>query len=206
MHIVHFFLVKPKVEATEAKNEQSCIVGQNTQISWRFSGIEKPQVVWLFNSQPLSINERFQIIENNDGTSTLSIRTTLFTDEGLYTARATNSVGTIETNTKLNIGGIKPIIINDLPDTIQIIKCESMSIKLSISGKPRPDVTWMKDDRKLALDDNIQITVPTTDNDDTYTLTILNVQPNEEGRYFAKITNSAGSITSKKCTLTIMSK
>ncbi|CAF1678484.1 unnamed protein product, partial [Adineta ricciae] len=39
--------VKPKVEAAKPANDQSCVIGQDTQISWKFSGIEKPQVTWL---------------------------------------------------------------------------------------------------------------------------------------------------------------
>ncbi|CAF4613960.1 unnamed protein product, partial [Rotaria sp. Silwood2] len=55
--------VKPKVEAAKPANDQTCIIGQDTQISWKFSGIEKPQVTWLFNGQPLPTNERFEITE-----------------------------------------------------------------------------------------------------------------------------------------------
>ncbi|CAF1682384.1 unnamed protein product, partial [Adineta ricciae] len=66
--------VKPKVEAAKPANDQSCVIGQDTQISWKFSGIEKPQVTWLFNGQPLEANERLQISESEDGTSTLSIK------------------------------------------------------------------------------------------------------------------------------------
>ncbi|CAF5023728.1 unnamed protein product, partial [Rotaria sp. Silwood1] len=40
--------VKPKVEAAKPANDQTCVIGQDTQISWKFSGIEKPQVTWLF--------------------------------------------------------------------------------------------------------------------------------------------------------------
>ncbi|CAF4238070.1 unnamed protein product, partial [Rotaria sordida] len=77
--------VKPKVEAAKPANEQSAVIGQDTQISWKFSGIEKPQVTWLFNGQPLPTNERFQINETDDGTSTLSIRHAELTDKGVYT-------------------------------------------------------------------------------------------------------------------------
>ncbi|CAF4196846.1 unnamed protein product, partial [Rotaria sordida] len=88
--------VKPKVEAAKPANEQSAVIGQDTQISWKFSGIEKPQVTWLFNGQPLPTNERFQINETDDGTSTLSIRHAELTDKGVYTAKATNAVGEVE--------------------------------------------------------------------------------------------------------------
>src|SRR5579871_1343794 len=68
------FPVKPKVEAAKPANEQSAVIGQDIQMSWKFSGIEKPHVTWLFNGQPLPTSERFQITETEDGTSTLSIR------------------------------------------------------------------------------------------------------------------------------------
>ncbi|CAF1492279.1 unnamed protein product, partial [Rotaria sordida] len=94
--------VKPKVEAAKPANEQSAVIGQDTQISWKFSGVEKPQVTWFFNGQPLPTNERFQITETDDGTSTLSIRHAELTDKGVYTAKATNAVGEVEAKTTLN--------------------------------------------------------------------------------------------------------
>ncbi|CAF4944210.1 unnamed protein product, partial [Rotaria socialis] len=47
---------QPKVEAQEPVNDQSCVIGQDTQISWKFSGIGKPGVKWLFNNKPLPTN------------------------------------------------------------------------------------------------------------------------------------------------------
>src|ERR1700733_12472557 len=114
MEILFSFSVKPKVEAPKPANDQTCVIGQDTQISWKFSGIEKPQVTWLFNGQPLPTNERFHITETEDGISTLSIRTAELADKGVYTAKATNAVGEAEAKTTLNIAGVKPILINDL--------------------------------------------------------------------------------------------
>ncbi|CAF2248049.1 unnamed protein product, partial [Rotaria magnacalcarata] len=132
--------VKPKVEAPKPANDQTCTIGQDTQISWKFSGIEKPRVTWFFNGQPLEANERFQITETEDGTSTLSIHKAELTDKGVYTAKATNAVGEAEAKTTLNIAGIKPTLTNDLDATLQATKGESMTIKLSATGTPRPDI------------------------------------------------------------------
>lgn len=113
--IEHFVLiVKPKIEAAKPANEQSCVIGQDTQISWKFSGVDKPQVTWSFNGQPLPTNARYQLTETEDGTSTLVIKNTELTDKGVYTAKATNAVGEVEAKTTLNIAGIKPVISNDL--------------------------------------------------------------------------------------------
>ncbi len=194
------------MEAPKPANEQSCVIGQDTQIVWKFSGIEKPQVAWLFNGQPLSPNERYQITETEDGTSTLAIKNAELADKGVYTAKATNAVGEAEAKTTLNIAGIKPVITTDLDATLQATKGESMTIKLAATGTPRPDVVWVKGNDDLVPSDRIQVTAPTNEGDDTYTLTILNVQPEDQGDYSAKIANVGGSLKSKKCKVTVTSK
>jgi hypothetical protein len=200
------FSVKPKVEAAKPANEQSCVIGQDTQMSWKFSGIEKPQVTWLFNGQPLPTNARFQITETEDGTSTLAIKNAELGDKGIYTAKATNAVGEVEAKTTLNIAGIKPTITTDLEAGIQATKGESMTIKLSATGTPKPDIVWIRGNDELVPSDRIQVTAPTAEGDDTYTLTILNVQPEDQGDYSAKITNVGGSLKSKKCKVTVSSR
>jgi hypothetical protein len=191
------------VEAAKPVNEQSCVIGQDTQISWKFSGIEKPQVTWLLNGQPLPTNERLQITETEDGTSTLSIRHAELTDKGVYTAKAINAVGEAEAKTTLNIAGIKPLITTDLDAALSATKGESMTLKITVTGTPKPDIVWMRGNDELVPSDRIQVTA---EGDDTYTLTILNVQPDDQGEYTAKITNVGGSLKSKKCKVTVSSK
>ena len=193
------------MEAAKPANEQSCVIGQDTQIAWKFSGIEKPQVAWLLNGQPLAANDRYQITESEDGTSTLSIRSAELTDKGVYTAKATNAVGEAEAKTTLNIAGIKPVITTDLDAALQATKGESMTIKLAATGTPRPDIVWIRGNDELVPSDRAQVTAPTAEGDDTYTLTILNVQPEDQGEYLAKVTNVGGSLKSKKCKVTVAS-
>jgi hypothetical protein len=162
-------------------------------------------VTWLFNGQPLPTNERYQITETEDGTSTLAIRSAELGDKGVYTAKATNAVGEAEAKTTLNIAGIKPTIITDLDAALQATKGESMTIKLAATGTPRPDVVWIRGNDELVPSDRIQVTAPTAEGDDTYTLTILNVQPEDQGDYSAKITNVGGSLKSKKCKVGVSS-
>ena len=198
--------MKPKVEAAKPANEQSCVIGQDTQISWKFSGIEKPQVTWLLNGQPLPTNERLQITETEDGTSTLFIRHAELSDKGVYTAKATNAVGEAEAKTTLNIAGIKPLITTDLDAALSATKGESMTLKLAATGTPKPDIVWIRGSDELVPSDRIQVTAPTAEGDDTYTLTIFNVQPDDQGEYTAKITNVGGSLKSKKSKVTVTSE
>ncbi|CAF1347816.1 unnamed protein product, partial [Rotaria sordida] len=194
--------VQPKVEAPTSVSEQSCMFGENTQISWKFSGIGKLRVTWFFNDQPLSTDNRLQVTETDDGTSILTIRQVELGDQGVYTTRATNAFGVAEGQTTLKIDCIKPVINADLNSALKVTKGETMALKIVSSGTPKPDIVWMKDDNELTPNDRIQVT--TSDgNDDKYTMAILNVQPGDQGEYSAKIFNVGGSLESNKCKVTV---
>ena len=85
-------------------------------------------------------------------------------------------------------------------------KGETLTIKFAASRTPKPDIVWMRGDDDLVPSDRIQVTAPTAEGDDTYTLTILNVQPEDQGDYSAKITNVGGTLKSKKCKVTVSSE
>jgi hypothetical protein len=133
----------------------------------------------------------------------LSIHHAELTDKGVYTAKATNAVGEAEAKTTLNIAGIKPLITTDLDAALPATKGESMTLKITVTGTPKPDIVWIRGNDELVPSDRIQVTA---EGDDTYTLTILNVQPDDQGEYTAKITNVGGSLKSKKCKVTVSSK
>ncbi|CAF3868046.1 unnamed protein product, partial [Rotaria sp. Silwood1] len=172
--------VQPKVEASTSVNERSCMFGQDTQILWKFSGIGKPRVTWFFNDQPLPNNDRLQVTETDDGTSILTVCQAELGDQGVYTAKATNAFGEAEAQTTLKIDCIKPVINTNLNTALKVTKGAILTLKVVASGTPKPHIVWMKDDNELTPNDRIQVTISTGD-DDKYTLTILNVQPEDEG-------------------------
>ncbi|CAF1406250.1 unnamed protein product, partial [Rotaria sordida] len=176
--------------------------GQDTQISWKFSGIGKPRVTWFFNGQPLPTNDRLEITETDDGTSILTIHQAELDDQGVYTARATNAFGEAEAQTTLKIDCIKPVLNANLNSALEVTKGETMTLKIVASGTPKPGIVWMKDDNELTSNNHIQVTTP-IGNDDKYTMAILNVQPGDQGEYSAKIFNVDGSLQSNKCKVTV---
>ncbi|CAF2049940.1 unnamed protein product, partial [Rotaria magnacalcarata] len=195
---------QPKVEAPEPVNDQSCVIGQDTQISLEVSEIGKPQVPWFFNNKPLPTNDRFEVAHTEDGTSTLSIRQAEFGDKGVYTARATNAVGEAKAKTTLDIAGIKPTINTNLDATLYATNGETMILKITASGTPKPDIVWIRGNDELILTDRIKVAKPTGD-DDAYTLSISNVQPEDQEEYSAQISNIGGSLQSNKCKVTVSS-
>ncbi|CAF1571980.1 unnamed protein product [Rotaria magnacalcarata] len=194
--------VQPKVEAPKAANHQLCIIGEDIQISWKFSGIEKPQVTWFHNDQLLPINSRFQVAETDDGTSKLSIHQAEVADQGIYTARATNSVGETEAKTTLFII-VKPAIKVNIGGSLQALKGETIKLKIIATGTPKPDIVWMKGNDEVTPNDRIQETRQTCNNDEICTLVIMNAEPEDQGEYSAKISNVGDSLISNKCKITV---
>ncbi|CAF1313635.1 unnamed protein product [Rotaria sp. Silwood1] len=197
--------IQPKVEAPMSVNERSCMFGQDTQILWKFSGIGKLRVTWFFNDQPFPNNDRLQVTETDDGTSILTVRQAELGDQGVYTAKSTNAFGEAEAQTTLKIDYIKPAINTNLNTALKVTKGAILTLKVVASGTPKPHTVWMKDDNELTPNDRIQVTISTGD-DDKYTLTILNVQPEDEGEYSAIISNVGGSLQSDKCKVIVSSK
>ena len=191
------------MEAAKPQSEQSCVIGQDCTISWKFSGVEKPTVKWQFNGSPIAEDKRLEVTEHEDGTSTLTIRSAQLADKGVYSARATNAVGEAEAKTTLSIAGIKPVLTNDLEAAVQATKGETLTLRLSATGTPKPDVVFMRGNDEIVPNDRIQVVAA---EDDTYTLVINNVSPDDQGEYTAKITNVGGQLKTKKCKVTVASK
>ena len=165
--------------------------------------MKKPLVTWRFNGQPLKTNDRFQVTQSDDGRSILTIGNTQLIDRGIYTARARNDVGEAEAKTTLSIVGIKPVIKIDLKAKLQVNKAETITLQLTVSGTPKPEIVWMRDNDELVPNDRIHVTAPTSDTNEIYTLTILNFQHEDQGEYSAKINNSGVSLKSENCKITI---
>lgn len=71
-------------------------------------------------------------------------------------------------------------------------------------GKPKPSVKWFKEEEEI-----ITTTVETyevIEVEDTVTLIIKNVKPENAGNYYAQILNEAGTINTNKATLVVNSK
>jgi hypothetical protein len=193
------FLVKPIVEALNSISQQSCVIGQDARIMWKFTGAEKPQVSWCFNGQLIPTNDRFELKGNDDGESTLTIKSTRLVDGGIYIACASNSVGAVVAQTTLSVVGVKPVIIRDLDTEIGVARGRTMSLNFVANGCPEPTVVWMRGDTALVPNKCVYMNVTTTHENHTYELSVLGADLNDQGEYSAKIENMAGLLTTRRC-------
>ncbi|KAM9710661.1 titin-like [Menidia menidia] len=122
------------------------------------------------------------------GVATLRLTKTAKSDEGEYTCKAENRVGSASDSCKVTVQ--EPVrFIKKLEDTTFLVG-QPLRLVCSYAGSQRVYVTWKKDDKPIWA--SYQYNVKTTDS--TCALEVLNSDREEAaGRYSCEISNSAGS-------------
>ncbi|CAF2489671.1 unnamed protein product [Rotaria sp. Silwood2] len=194
---------KPKVEGKV--NDVTVQINEPAELRTKFSAIPKPTVHWYKESDlntPLKPNDHIEISELPDGTNVLKIKKTDLTDTSPYIARATNKFGEIDSKINLTVKEIKPQILSDLTN-VNAIRDEPAQFTIKATGNPQPTIHWFKNDTEEILPTNKDFQIIHDSQSDTYTLKINKCKPEHQGDYSAVITNSGGTIKSKKGKLTV---
>jgi hypothetical protein len=104
--------VKPKVEGKPA--DVTCLLAETAKLNVKFSAIPKPIITWhKADGTEVKPDARIQIINDDNGQSTLVINDTTSEDSQPYTARATNKVGSVDAKINLTVKGTSIIINNN---------------------------------------------------------------------------------------------
>ncbi|CAF3389468.1 unnamed protein product [Rotaria socialis] len=182
--------------------EAQVSIGQPARIQCTFTGLPMPQLTWSrVDGQPL--NEGIEIAnDENSGIAALVFNTTTMTDKGAYLVKATNIVGAAEQKVNLDVKEIKPIIIRDLEPAINATKGEPMTLTIGANGNPKPTARFFRGVEEI-LPIEGQIEFKESEDGQTFTATILSMQPNQQGDYIATVQNSGGMVKSKKCKVTV---
>jgi hemicentin len=187
-------LMKPKIDS-KAQDIQVTI-GEPTEINVKLSGVPTPKIQWFKNGQPVVIdNKRIKAVEK-DGLCTLIIPNTQLDDKGVYTLKATNKGGEVESpNMNLNVMAVKPSLKSDLNKDITAQVGDRVPLTIQATGT-KPKVTWFKNGQEIVktIEENYEI----IEEDETYTLLIKNAKPKDTAEYQAVITNDVGQVKSKK--------
>ena len=97
-------LVKPKVEGKPA--DVTCLLNETAKLNVKFSAIPKPIITWhRADGTEIKPDKRIQIINDDNGQSTLIINDTIAQDSQPYTARAINKVGSVDAKVNLTVKG-----------------------------------------------------------------------------------------------------
>lgn len=91
-----------KPEFTRLLQDQTVGDGEQLQLSCQVKGDPEPQISWTKNGQVITSSDVIDL-KYKKGTATLTINEVFPEDEGIYVCVATNSIGSVNTKSKLTV-------------------------------------------------------------------------------------------------------
>uniref|UniRef100_A0A1Y1MHB7 Ig-like domain-containing protein n=2 Tax=Photinus pyralis TaxID=7054 RepID=A0A1Y1MHB7_PHOPY len=184
--------------------------GESLTLSCIVKGDPEPQVVWSKNNKVLSSSDIMDLKYKN-GIATLHINEVFPEDEGDYVCKATNSIGTIETQCHLTIkpmssvNGEKsksgedkaPAIVDHLQSAL-IKDGDPVTLSCRIIGAKKFDVIWLHNNKEIKPSKDFQY----TNEANIYKLHIAEIFPEDSGAYTCEAFNDIGESFSS-CTLNV---
>lgn len=166
-------------------------LGEPGQFSCQIVGRPLPDIKWYRFGKEVVQSRKYKM--SSDGrTHTLTVLTEEQEDEGLYTCRAVNEVGEIETSGKLFLQA-PPQFHPGFPLKEKYRAGVGSTLRLHVVyiGRPVPAITWFHGKKLLKNTETITI-----ENTEHYThLVIKNVQhKTHAGKYKVQLSNTFGTV------------
>ncbi|KAG8183020.1 hypothetical protein JTE90_017107 [Oedothorax gibbosus] len=190
---------------TFQKGLKDMTVKENETVNYtvKFTGKPKPKVKWDKDGAELKIDTKHveQKYEEAEDSLTLILKNVSKDDAGQYTCTITNSAGSEETSSKLQVTETeKSASFKKKLNNLSVIEEESVELAVEYDGNPKPTLKWQKDGKDIVIDDDHY---EVTKKDNTEVLTINDVTKEDSGEYTCVVTNSSGS---EKTTSTVTVK
>ncbi len=147
---------------------------------------------WFCNGKPLnSLPNKYDIsYDTKTNQHKLIIKNTTLNDNGNYSAQASNELGQIQTEAKLNVIHA-PDFISGLKDKT-VIEKETIELNVKVSGTPQPTLTWLKAGKEIKVDEKKYSIIP-IDKDGNAKLIIKDVNEEDQGLYSCIAKNKVGT-------------
>ncbi|KAK0177709.1 hypothetical protein PV328_001734 [Microctonus aethiopoides] len=118
-----------------------------------FSGTPIPKISWFKDGFEIFSSRRTRIVTEN-GKSTLLIHQTALNDEGEIKCTATNRAGHVSTRANLILEAPPRIRLpRQYEDGLLFEQDETVRLKVSVAGRPSPNVAWFHDGEIIKADD-----------------------------------------------------
>ncbi|XP_067120871.1 titin [Centruroides vittatus] len=179
------------------KKIQPCRVfeGESGKFECIFTGTPTPNITWFRENFPIQNSKDFQIT-TTDKKSTLVIREVYLEDSGVFSVKAENRGGSAKSSANLVVeerkeqkrGGVVPPNFNRTIQSCSTKSGQLVRLDAKVSGSKPFDVYWLKNGKKVVPD----ITHKLLEEDDLYTLLILEAVNEDAGSYECVAINKAG--------------
>lgn len=163
---------------------------ENDQVKFEveFEGTPTPKISWYKDGFELFSNRR-QRVNTDNGMSTLYIHQAEYSDEGEIKCSATNRAGHAITKARLRLEAPPMVRLpQDYEDGLLLEQNEPMRLKVSVSGRPLPQVTWLHDGEEIRGGDRFEV----IHTDKYAALKLASVKRSDRGCYQIQAVNPLG--------------
>ncbi|XP_054275488.1 titin isoform X3 [Macrosteles quadrilineatus] len=189
--------VKPAKPPLFTKKIQPCRAFEQEQARFEveFDGDPLPTIQWFREDFPIQNSPDFQI-HTFSTKSILVIRQVFMEDSGVFAAVAENRGGRAKCSANLVVqerrqpgrGGVVPPSFVTTAQSVSVKSGQLVRFDARIAGTKPLDVHWLKNGKKITPD----IRYKTLEEDNTFTLLIIETVPGDSGQYECVAINSAG--------------
>ena len=160
-----------------------------------------PSFHWFKDGVEFDAADRFKCqFDDEEDSLALLFQKVTPDDAGLYTCIAKTSNGKISCSAELTVqGDVRQLLKTPEPPEVRsevsdVVASQGTSamIEASISGYPKPQITWLHDDEEVVADSRHKFLE--NEEEETYALIIKNVQSDDSGAYAIKATNELGDV------------
>ena len=157
-----------------------------------FQSSPQATVQWFFNGKPITPSpNKYEIsFDAKTNQHKLIIKNATLNDNGTYSAQATNELGKVQTEAKLNVTNA-PEFVSGLTDKT-VIEKETIELIVKVSGTPQPTLTWLKAGKEIKPDEKKYTIVP-IDKDGNAKLIIKNIAEDDQALYSCVAKNKVGT-------------
>ncbi|CAF3449488.1 unnamed protein product [Rotaria socialis] len=175
--------------------------GQKLKLHAAINAHPEPEIIWYCNNIPLKSSRDVTITFDGQLCTLIKDNCEKENDAGLYRITAVNSMGQAESICQVKIQSRNSIIFNERtqsmrspPVILQPLESttahegERIIFQIRISGQPKPQIIWYKDNQPLRNTHDHKI----RNQDDIYTLEIPELFMDDAGIYMVKAINIEG--------------
>lgn len=169
--------------------------GDTASFEVLISGHPEPKVEWFRGTTKLENVGRLEIIDSRDENRfRLNIGNVNQDDIGMYKCVASNEVGKATCRADLNVKErlfAPEFSEEELDSPLTVTEGDEVTLRVTISGKPKPDVRWYKDGRIIRDSNRLDIRARGGE----YSMTILRIKSDDCGVYKCEAKSKMGTVT-----------
>ncbi|XP_054168063.1 obscurin-like [Oppia nitens] len=184
---------KGPVFTEKLTKSKTVVVGHPLVLTAKVEGQPTPQIQWTKDGVPIKAKEGIKIETKPDGTVELSVDKAKQQDSGEYVVIAKTSSGDISSSSKVDVQK-GPIIVDKLPDYLDVIVGKPLHLSAKIDGVPQPIIKWTKDGNRIEQSEIVKME---SKPDGTVSLDIDCAQSGDLGKYAVIVKNNVGESVSE---------